>query len=142
MDDIFVVDGYIPIEGIDAGWLMRRLAADLAIEASDPYKDTRGRGDGWTEEFITYLETLDEGWRKENASWYQIGPNQLIRPMVIDKPAYALMEVVLVYNQLMAVNNRQNTAKSEFKKRIDTLFDMRRVQRPISKGNGVFAYVD
>jgi len=142
IDYMFVVDGYMPIEGIDAGWLMRRFASDLAIAASEPYKDIPGRGDGWTEEFITYLETLDEVWRKENASWYRIGPNQLMRPMVLEEPAYALIDVVLVYNQLMAGSNHQSIARPEFKKRIDTLFDMRRVQRPISKGNGVFAYVD
>jgi hypothetical protein len=142
INNIFVVDGYMPIEVIDAGWLMRRFAADLAIAASEPCKDIPGRGDGWTEEFITYLETLDDSWRKENASWYRIGPNQLMRPMVIEEPAYALIDVVLVYNQLMAVNNQQSIARPEFKKRIDTLFDMRRVQRPISKGNGVFAYID
>jgi hypothetical protein len=142
MDGIFFADGFTPIEVIDTSWLMRKFASELVILASEPYKDIAGRGDGWTEEFITYLETLDEGWRKENQSWYSIGPNQLMRAMVITNPAYAFLDVVLTYNQLTAGDNSKNIIKTEFKKRIDTLFDMRRVQRSISKDNGVFRYLD
>jgi hypothetical protein len=142
MDGIFFADGFTPIEVIDTSWLMRRFAADLAILASEPYKNIAGRGDGWTEEFITYLETLDEGWRKENQSWYSLGPNQLMSRMMIANPAHALLEIVLAYNLLAYERGSSISVSAEFKKRIETLFDMRRVQRPISKGNGVFAYTD
>jgi hypothetical protein len=139
----FEVDDFIPIEVIDAGHLMRRLASDLAIEASEPYRDCRGRGDGWTDEFIDYLETLDEAWRKENSSWYSIGPSQLMRPMVTKDPAYALLGVLDVFSLLSHANNKdQSHVRPEFKKRIDNLFDLRRVQRKAIKENGIFSYDD
>lgn len=140
------VEDFIPIEAIDASMLMRRFCADLAIEASNPYKDSPGRGDGWTKEFVTYLETLDEGWREKNASWYSIGPNQLMRAMVMNLPAYALENMWGMFC-LLTKHQDQNLAaeyRKEFKKRIETLFDLRRVQRSatIDEKCGFFSYDD
>jgi hypothetical protein len=123
IEDIFEVDDFKPVEIIDSGLLMRRFASDLAIEASDPYKNLPGRGDGWTDEFIDYLETLNEDWREKNQSQYSVGPNQLMRAMLNSRPAYALLDVLDIFYMLARINNKNYShIKPKFKNQIDALF--------------------
>jgi len=123
IEDIFEVDDFKPVEIIDSGLLMRRFAADLAIEASDPYKNLPGRGDGWTDEFIDYLETLNENWREKNQSQYSVGPNQFMRAMVNPYPAYALLDVLGMFYMLARINNKDHShVRPKFKNQIDALF--------------------
>ena len=125
----FEVDDFKPVEIIDSGLLMRRFAADLSIEASEPYKNLQGRGDGWTDEFIDYLETLNENWRAKNQSQYSVGPNQLMRAMLNPYPAYALLDVLDMFYMLTRINKKDHTqVKPRFQNKIDTLFDLRKVQ--------------
>jgi hypothetical protein len=120
----FEVNDFKPIEIVNSGLLMKRFASDLAIEASEPYKNLPGRGDGWTDEFIDYLETLDEDWRKKNQSQYSVGPNQLMRAMVNSHPAYALLDVLGIFYMLARVNNKNHLhVKPKFKNQIDALFE-------------------
>jgi len=123
IEDIFEVDDFKPVEIIDSGLLMRRFAADLAIEASDPYKNLPGRGDGWTDEFIDYLETLNENWREKNQSQYSVGPNQFMRAMVNPYPAYALLDVLGVFYMMARIHKKDHTqVRPKFKNQIDALF--------------------
>lgn len=125
----FEVADFKPVEIIDSGLLMRRFAADLSIEASEPYKNLQGRGDGWTDEFIDYLETLNEDWRAKNQSQYSVGPNQFMRAMVNPYPAYALLDVLGMFYMMTRINKKDHTqVKPRFKNKIDTLFDLRKVQ--------------
>jgi hypothetical protein len=129
IEDIFEVDDFKPVEIIDSGLLMRRFAADLSIEASEPYKNLQGRGDGWTDEFIDYLETLNEDWRAKNQSQYSVGPNQFMRAMVNPYPAYALLDVLDIFHMLARILNKDySQVKPRFKNKIDTLFDLRKFQ--------------
>lgn len=125
----FEVDDFKPVEVVNSGLLMRRFAADLAVEASEPYKNFPGRGDGWTDEFIDYLETLDEGWRAKNQSQYSVGPNQFMRAMLNSSPSYALLDVLDVFHMLARILNKDHSqVKPRFKNKIDTLFDLRKFQ--------------
>lgn len=130
----FEVDDFKPVEVVNSGLLMRRFAADLAVEATEPWKNLQGRGDGWTDEFIDYLETLDEGWRAKNQSQYSVGPNQLMRAMLNPYPSYALLDVLDVFRTLAIVLNKDRSQlKPRFKNQIDTLFDLRKFQLRASK---------